>query len=638
MIASNKQQLSLIAICVGIAVLTIITYWPIRENDFVNFDDVQYVTDNPFIKDGLTVDSLVFAFTTNRVGNWHPLTWISHAIDIELFELNSKYHHLVNLTLHVLSCVILFLVLWRMTSRIWPSAVVAVLFAIHPMHVESVAWVAERKDLLCGFFWMLTLAAYAGYSKRPSVSRYLLVIFCYILGLLSKPMIVTLPFVLLLLDYWPLERLKPRVILEKVPLFVLSFIFSCITYAVQHGSGTTGRIKSLSFGSQIANAFYSYICYIGKLFIPINLAVLYPHPENTLVIWKPVIAVAVLILATAVFWFLLRPKKYIIVGWLWFLGTLVPVIGFVQVGYQGIADRYTYLPSIGLFILIIWAVDDFLSKLKIRNLHVALLTVLPVILFANMTFSQVKLWRNSITLYENALANTQNNYIMHHNLGCTYRDKGKIEKAKQQYKLTLKIMPDYIPARENLANVLYTEGKIEKAKHQYKLILRIMPDYISALNNLANILCTEGKFHESIEYYNKALSLSPNHLGARHNLGAALNSIGKTKEAIELYYQSLKINPNDPPILSNLAIFLLAKSEYRNPAKAVEYAERACKLTNYSEPQKVFTLAITYLNNEKTKQAYDVAIMARKLAISKGNMQIVKAIDNWLNKNKKLSK
>jgi hypothetical protein len=398
-----------ILICAGLVLATIVAYEPVRYNGFINFDDDVYVTENANIKNGFTKQSTAWAFTTQRASNWHPLTWLSHILDYQFFGLNPLGHHFTSVAIHIINSLLLFYVLKKMTQHyfektngeqnadsyitqkpsekmlllpqnsagLWPSAFVAFLFALHPLHVESVAWVSERKDVLSTFFGFLTILAYVQYTRRPSVLRYTPVVILMTLGLMAKPMLVTLPFVLLLLDYWPLKRpVKLRLLLEKVPLFVLSVVSSVIKYTVQKAGGAVTQAEILPLGERVSNALVSYISYIGKMIYPAGLAVLYPHPQAGLAFWKVVSAAVLLVVITLWTIYDARRRMYLLIGWLWYLGTLVPVIGIVQVGHQAMADRYTYLPAVGIFIMVAWFTAELLGKTRASRIVLTAFSVL----------------------------------------------------------------------------------------------------------------------------------------------------------------------------------------------------------------------------------------------------------------------
>lgn len=443
-----------LVICFGLVVATVIAFEPVRNNKFVEYDDDVYVTENEHVKNGIRPVSVIRAFTTPDAGNWHPLTWLSHMLDCELFGLNPFWHHLSNLLFHIANTLLLFLILKKMTGSVWPSGFVAAAFALHPLHVESVAWVAERKDVLSGFFWMLTIAAYILYARRPSLIRYLLVVLFLCLGLMAKPMVVTLPFVLLLLDYWPLCRFgQPyqnrdekdlsrsqsggvyyakssfwRLVTEKIPLFALVAASAVITFIVQQGAGAMKPGDRFSLSVRISNALVSYIGYILKIFCPIRLAALYPHPGGNLPVWQPIVSAVLLAGITAIVIYLGRHRRYLPVGWLWYLVTLVPVIGLVQVGSQAMADRYTYLPSIGIFIIVAWGTAEFFSGWRYRKIVFRLTAGVVLAVLLILTRIQVGYWRNNSTLFGHALDVTKDNFIMHNNFGNAFVKKVNLKR------------------------------------------------------------------------------------------------------------------------------------------------------------------------------------------------------------------
>ncbi len=436
---STKKPLLIISLLLSI--ITFMAYWQVTHCDFTTFDDPMYVTENSHIQDGLTVEGIIWAFTTGHAADWQPLTCISHMADVQLFGLQPGWHHLTNLLFHLASTLLLFLVLHRMTKALWQSAFVAALFALHPLHVESVAWVAERKGVLSTFFWMLTMGTYVSYVARPGLTRYLALLLCFALGLMAKPMLVTLPFVLLLLDYWPLQRLEQKelpqevlkplsrdkkkgkstpppvkapvqpvgrwplirpLLTEKIPLFVLAVLSSIVTYLAQYHGGAVGSLEVLPLGARIANAFVSYTAYMVKTLWPTNLAVFYPHPGSW-PLWQVLGSVVLLLAITALVIRGAKKRPYAAVGWLWYVGTLVPVTGLVQVGSHAMADRYTYIPLVGLFIIVAWGVPELLKKWPYRKEALIALSALCLLCLFLVTWRQVGYWRNSIALYDHAL-------------------------------------------------------------------------------------------------------------------------------------------------------------------------------------------------------------------------------------------
>ncbi|KKM23525.1 hypothetical protein LCGC14_1614330 [marine sediment metagenome] len=469
-------------ICLFLVVVTFAVYWQVLDNDFVIYDDDVYVTENTHVHKGVTFDSLTWAFTSSNASNWHPLTWISHMIDCQLYGLNAKGHHLTNLLFHVANTLLLLLVLVRMTGTLWQSFFVAALFALHPLHVESVAWVAERKDVLSTFFMMLTLWAYTIYVKKGGVKRYSLVVLFFMLGLMSKPMLVTLPFILLMLDFWPLGRLCLlhdtrnvvtgqqtnertdifRLVLEKVPFFALAVGSSVVTFIVQERGGAMQLVKTYSIQTRIINPFVAYTEYMLNMIWPVKLAVLYPHPGNSLPLWKGVTAGLALVLITILVIRKARKIPYLAVGWLWYVVTLIPVIGIVQVGPQAMADRYTYITLIGLFVIIAWGAKDLLSKWSHRKMCLGTLAaiILPVLIV--LTWKQVQYWENSITLFKHTLKHTSNNFVIHNNLGIVLREQGRTEEAIKHYFQALRSNPDYALAHYNLGIAYDNSGSTKR--------------------------------------------------------------------------------------------------------------------------------------------------------------------------------
>ena len=428
-----------IFICLILLVITFSVYWQIHTFDFIRFDDDQYVYGNPHVKTGVTMNNVIWAFTAFHSCNWHPLTWISHMIDCQFFGLNPGPHHVVNLAFHIINTLLLFLVFKKMTGGLWQSAFVAALFALHPLHVESVAWIAERKDVLSAFFWMLTIFVYEKYARRPTVVRYFFVFLFFALGLMSKPMVVTLPFVLLLMDLWPLKRIRInhppdgksthqinimyRLILEKIPLFFLSAISSVITFYAQKSGQSVANLNLIPIHTRIANSLVSYATYIESMIWPTKLGVLYPYVFQQPV-WKIMGACLIVIFISLLSVTTIRKIPYFFVGWLWYLGTLIPVIGLVQVGRQAMADRYTYIPFIGLFIIFAWGMSDFYGKIQKSRIAFASSAMIIVTVLTIVTWKQIGYWKNSILLFEHTLAVTSDNYLIHNNLGLVLEPTG----------------------------------------------------------------------------------------------------------------------------------------------------------------------------------------------------------------------
>ena len=599
---SRKQSVFLIYALLALA--TIIAYEPVRHNDFVRYDDGAYVTENPQVNGGITFESIVWAFTTPHVANWHSLTWLSHMLDCQFFGLNPLWHHLTSLFFHVASALLLFWVLRTMTGAVWPGAFVAAAFALHPLHVESVAWVAERKDVLSGFFWMLTLAAYLRYAERPGIARYLLVFLSLALGLLAKSMLVTLPFVLLLLDYWPLGRFQrqrqkgrkvspasrsivvryqkappSRLIAEKVPLFILVTAAGVITFIVQQSAGAMKEAENFSLSLRVSNALVSYLGYIIKMLCPARLTVLYPFPLKGLPLWQPI--VSFLVLAGITVGVLYAARRYLLVGWLWYVGTLVPVIGLVQVGEQAMADRYTYLPSIGIFIMVAWGAAELLTKWHYRKIALGVSAGLLLALLVIFTRMQVRYWQNDLALFRRAVEVTENNYIMLNNYGVLLGEMDRHEEALVHFRGALSVNPRYSKARNNIGKVVLKQGQIDEAIAVFTEVLRRGKDSADAHNNLGLAYARKGRLNLAVQHYNEALRLKPNYVKAINNLGIALKDWGRFDEALTQFTEALRIKPNYAEAHNNLGLTLQSQGKLdeavTNFTKALEikpdYAE-----------------------------------------------------------------
>ncbi|NQU15811.1 MAG: tetratricopeptide repeat protein [Desulfobacteraceae bacterium] len=535
-------------VCVFLIVMTLAVYWQVLGYDFVNYDDDGYITENPSVREGLTKKNFLWAFTSFHIGNWHPLTWISHMLDCELFGLKPGMHHLTNLLFHTVNSLLLFLVLRRMTGSIWRSGFVAALFALHPLHVESVAWIAGRKDVLSTLFWMLTLWAYVRYCERPAAFRYFLILIFFALGLMAKPMLITLPFILLLLDYWPLNRLNLdwadkknnmqfqtssifRLVLEKVPLFAITGLLVVVTFFAADKPGLLTSLDDLSLEARAANALVSYVSYIRKMVWPGDLAVFYPHP-GTVPVWQVGGTGLLFICVSIMFIGVFRSRPYLLVGWLWYLGTLVPVIGVVQGGAQAMADRYTYVPLIGLFIMIAWGIPDLLGKWRYRRSVLSLSAGLALSAVMLFTWLQLHHWRDSISLWTNALRTTPNNWIAHNNLGKFLLDEGW--RIEQRRHLSKEILIRYgfhsVPVDELIKAPPFQKTLQEAAGHFIEA-LKINSNYVRAYDNLGIALAYQGKYNEAIIQFRNALHIRPDDETARRNLEHTLKKIRKSPSA-----------------------------------------------------------------------------------------------------------
>jgi tetratricopeptide (TPR) repeat protein len=553
-------------IAFALLAITVAAYSAVGSFDFINFDDPQYVYGNPQVTQGLTWSGVQWAFTTGHASNWHPLTWISHMVDVELFGVKPGPHHLVNLLLHVVNTLLLFGLLRRTTGATGRSALVAALFALHPLHVESVVWISERKDLLSTLFFMLTLWAYAAYARKPTLRRYLPVFVLLALGLLAKPMLVTLPFVLLLFDIWPLKRIgvdawdramAARLVVEKIPLFALVAASSVVTFIVQREGGSVLGLDALPLDQRLPNALLSYIAYIGNMVWPSNLAILYPFPDS-IPLWQSAGALVLLLAATVAAVLAIRRYPYLTVGWFWYLGMLVPVIGIVQVGTQGMADRYTYVPLIGLFLIIAWGGYDLLGRNSARRAPLAALCVLIIATLAIATRIQSLHWADAKTLWARALAVTTENYRAHGLYGQLLTADGQNSEAVMHFGEALRIQPanaqlQVAEIHTLLGGALDDLDQHEEAIANYRDALRLRPNFPPAHNGLANTLASKGLLQEAITHYQLALQIKPNYAIALNGLGSALDDLGRVDEAMDHYRRALELNPRYAAAHNNLA-------------------------------------------------------------------------------------
>jgi Flp pilus assembly protein TadD len=573
MFSPGKVRFSLAV--AALMLLTLAVYRPVGGHRFVDYDDPSYVTKNVHVQGGLTPEGVRWALTATHAANWHPLTWLSHMLDVELFGLDPGRHHQVSLLLHALNAMILFLVLRAMTGALWRSAAAAALFALHPLHVESVAWVAERKDVLSTLFWMLAMAAYGWYVRRPGAARYLAVAVLFTLGLTAKPMLVTFPFVLLLLDFWPLGRWRaggaaagagPRgappsrwrgLLWEKAPLFVLTAASCVITYYAQRGGGAVKSIAMLPLGVRLGNALVSYVGYIGKALWPAGLAVAYPHAGGGLPLWPAALSGLVLAAVTALVLRQATRYSYLSTGWLWYLGTLVPVIGVIQVGEQAMADRYTYLPLIGLFVMAVWGVYDLLCRWRFHRRALVLLSLVLFSVFPAMAGRQVAVWEDNFSLFRHAIDVTSGNYMAHHGLGRALAGEGKTDEAIAHYNRAIAYNPLYDYAYVSLGAILIIEDNIDEAIRHLLKSLQVNPGSATANFNLGICYSRKGKTDDAIRYYREAIRIYPEFADAHNNLGSALYRRGLLDEARESFSRAVEINPFDVNARYNLGLVYL---------------------------------------------------------------------------------
>src|SRR5271157_100710 len=562
-----KSQVSLFAspekrnpvVCLLLAVVTLALYNPVNRHPFVNYDDDRYVTDNRHVRQGLTADTFVWALSSTEVANWHPLTWMSHALDYSLFHLNPAGHHFTSVLLHAVNVILLFLLFMWATGRTGPSLFVAALFAAHPMNVESVAWIAERKNVLCTLFFLLALWAYGWYARRPNWKRYTAVAALFVAALAAKAMVITLPFVLLLLDYWPLNRVAtpdgesdampafswPRLALEKLPLLFVSAVVGVVTMQAQQAAGAVRSTTQFSFGVRLADAIYAYAMYLWKMIWPARLAPLYPHPGDSLAPWQ-VAAAALILIAIPAFVLRLRHLRYLLVGWFWFLGILVPVIGLVQIGDAAMADRYAYIPLIGIFVMIAFGLADWAEQRKL-GLWPAIPALVVILALVLTTHRQIGYWQSSYDLWSHALAVTDNNFIAEDNLGGALILEGKEEEAHPHFEAAARINPRDPMSRSNLGTYFQTHNQIREAVAEYQAAISLTSDpglLAQTYVNLGAAQRTLGEDEAARQDFEQSLRLNPKQFNAWLGLGLLAEKQGNLQEAVSDLSRSVELHPS----------------------------------------------------------------------------------------------
>jgi Flp pilus assembly protein TadD len=565
-------------------------YWQTNGHAFIEYDDQIYLLENPHVRNGFSLENMKWAFSAGYAANWHPLTWLSHMLDVKLYGLNPTGHHLTSVFLHAFNAVLLFTLMSRITGALWKSALVALLFALHPLHVESVAWAAERKDVLSTLFWLVSLHLYARYVKSPTPSRYILVVITFCLGLMSKPMLVTLPFVLLLMDFWPLQRTafwsadtitSPRyqtirfLILEKLPFLLIAAATGIITVVAQQRGNAMTPLVASPLTERLQNALIAYIGYLGKMFWPTDLAVFYPF-QTDFPAWKVLCAACLLIAVSVIVFRERRHRPYLLFGWSWYIITLAPVIGIVRVGLQAMADRYTYMPLTGIFIALAWGAEEWLERCDTRprkllyGLTAAMITVCIL-----LTWHQIRYWRDTTTLFTHALESTRNNYMAHSVLGRHLEREGRLEQALTRFSEALEIAPWYEYAKVHQGIILMNQGRLDAAVFKYNEAIIQNPTSVSGHINLGIVMGLQGRHEDAIRNFRIAINFNPHSEAAHYNLGVELAKTGKFEDAIQHYYNALKIDPGDMNCHNNLGVAL---AELGRLDEAISHFNVALKL------------------------------------------------------------
>jgi len=665
----RKRQTWLI--CLGLALAVLAAYAPVWRAGFITYDDPAYVTANPHVQGGLSWAGLIWALTTGHAGNWHPLTWISHMLDVQLYGMNPLGHHLTSVALHAANSILLFLLLQRMTKAMWPSALVAALFALHPLRVESVAWVSERKDVLSALFWILSIWAYvrfveeSGAGKAKGGTFYILSVVLFALGLAAKPMLVTLPFVLLLLDYWPLQRRQTPVaglFVEKTPFFILAAASCVVTLLAQFQGGAVMPLAKLPLGARLANVPVSCARYVAKTFWPAHLAIAYPLFKWP--VWDIAGATVFLLLLSGLALRRVRAQPWLAVGWLWFLGTLAPVIGVVQVGTQSMADRYSYIPGIGLFIAVVWAARHWGVRLGARA--PAVLGALAAAICLVLTARQAAFWENSRTLFLHAIQSTTNNYVAYdglgrwaeingrtnaaidymetavriqpkftrslNDLGRVLLGTGRIDEALAHLQKAVSLDPDFADARYNLGYALLAKGRVGEALDQFQAQVNLEPADFKAQNNMGTVLLQNGLAGDAIAYLQKAVEIKPADAEPHYLLGNALFRTGRVVEAIRHYEKAIQLSPDHIQARNDLAWILACDPDpsIRNGARAVALALRADQLSGGQNPVVIGTLAAGYAEAGKFSDAIAAGRRACQAALAQTNSVLAELLEERL--------
>jgi tetratricopeptide (TPR) repeat protein len=663
-------------VCALLAAAVLAVFWPALRCGFVDYDDLDYVTSNTHVQHGLNWQAVHWALTTAHAANWHPLTWVSHMLDCQLYGLQPAGHHLTSLLLHLANALLLFLLLNRLTGALWPSAWVAALFALHPLRVESVVWVAERKDVLSSFFWMLTVGAYVRYADQFKVSNpdtfrgnssvplpqsssakaseagsnggqqfkifYALALLFFAFGLMSKPMLVTLPFVLLLLDYWPLGRLQfgPafswRLIAEKIPFLLLAAASSAVTCLVQSHSGVLASLSAVSLGQRLANVPVAYVRYVAKIFWPSGLAVFYGYEH-----WSFYQVAGALLLLGWMMFFVVRQRRarpYLAVGWLWFLGMLAPTIGLVQVGHQSMADRYTYLPSVGISLMAAWGLRELAARRPWLLKAAATAAVLTLAACAVLTPRQIAFWRNPVALFSRAADISDQDSQTCYNVGCAVMEQGNFVRAARCFERALKVAGKNAPpsflarTKNNLGCAFLEQGRIPNAISNFESALALQPKFPQAYYNMGRAFLTNGQPDVAVDCFQRALALDSSVAEIHYKLANALLQLGRPAQAIAEYSQTLRLRPGMDEAANNLAWLLATCSDrsLRDAPKAIALARQASAHSHDENPRILGTLAAAYAEAGRFSEAVATAQRAWQLALAQNDPALAAVLQSQL--------
>ena len=617
-----------------LALTTLLVYLPVTRNGFLDYDDDDYVTNNQIVQNGLTCNGIQWAFTTFHASNWHPLTWLSHMTDCELFGLNPAPHHFINVLFHAANAALLFALLFRLTGILWPAAFIAALFAWHPLHVESVAWIAERKDVLSTFFALLSLLSYAKFARENCRCSFWFALIFFALGLLAKPMLVTLPFIMLLLDFWPIQRFNhstiQRLIVEKIPFFIITGISSLITFIAQHSGDAIVSFKNVPLPYRLENMFVAYAGYLQKIFWPENLAVVYPLPE-TISARAVTTAGTVLFIISVGAWLWRKRAPYLTAGWLWFLGMLVPVIGLVQVGGAALADRYTYLPATGIFIAFTFGGLALAERFQFPKMILGVAAVLVLGICLILTEKQLHYWHDSETLFIRTLAVTKNNDIAHVNLGVAFEQENQRDAALAEYHEAVKLAPTRFQIHNNLGNLLDNLGQPDAALVEYREAVRLNPNAPALHDSLGIVLVELRNFNEAMEEFTNAARLDPAYPWPHFQMAKALLKQGRNAEAIDQFHTALRLDPENYQILAYLAHVLAAgeNPQFRDGKTALALASKGNTLTGGTQPFVLDALGMAYAETGDFTNAIDVTQKALDLA-NTANLKKIEPIQQRL--------